>query len=153
MKKKIAGLPNAEYITPTKEDLERRFKEYNDKYFDGVLPPCKFTVVRMKNHSTATYFIKEQKIRIAKNVYWTNETLKLTLIHEMVHHYVKTRLNYTPNFFSHGRRYRKVCRMLRKKHGLRVNLYELPLAHWKGEKKPTLLKEVMYHFITLILPF
>ena len=28
------------YITPKKEDLERRFDEYNEKYFDGVLSPC-----------------------------------------------------------------------------------------------------------------
>ena len=37
-----------QYITPKKEDIERRFDEYNEKYFDGVLPKCKISVTKSK---------------------------------------------------------------------------------------------------------
>lgn len=34
-----------------KEDILIRFEEYNKKYFDGVLPPCKCNVIRKKEHT------------------------------------------------------------------------------------------------------
>lgn len=153
MKQKIIGVSDTKYITLKKDDLERRFREYNEKYFGGVLPPCRVIIKTDKDHNVpALYLLKNPTIYFARNVYWTEDFLKSVFIHEMVHHYVKTILNYVPNFFHHGRRYRKVCRMLRKKHGLRVNLYELPLEHWKGEKKPTILKELLIRFLSWILP-
>ena len=152
MKKKTAGLPKEKYITPKKADLERRFNEYNEMYFDGVLPPC-WMIVKETPYIPAMYegSLKKGRIYIATNVYWTDEKLKLVLIHEMAHCYVDKILGYH-SFFSHGRTYRKVCRMLRKKHGLRVNLWELPYRHVKGKKKPSLLTEITVRFLSWILP-
>ena len=143
-----------QYITPKKEDIERRFDEYNEKYFDGVLQKCKISVTKSKYNAYAficKYSSKVNKIYIANDVYWTDENLKLTLIHEMVHHYVWEIMNLNP-FFVHGTSFRKVCRMLRKKHGLRVNLWELPSDHWKGKRKASPLKEMMLRFLSFVLP-
>ena len=150
MRKKV----NSEYVTLKKEDLERRFNEYNEKYFDGVLPPCKLFVTKSKNGCPAwiaKYKKVNNKIYIANDVYWTDENLKLSLIHEMVHHYVWEILNLNP-FCQHGRTFRKVCRMLRKKHGIRVNLHELPLNQWKGKRKASPLKEMMLRFLYYVIP-
>ena len=142
------------YIIPKKEDLERWFNEYNEMYFDSLLSPCELIVKTRHDNTLAEYVYNKKrcKIRIARNVYWTDEKLKLTLIHEMVHHYVQEVLKVNSNFFSHGRVFRKVSRMLRKKYGLRVNLWELSLPHWKGKKKPSILKELTVRFISFILP-
>ena len=153
MNKKQNGVSDAKYITLKKEDLERRFKEYNEMYFDGVLPPCNIRIVKSTNRIAAWYNFRSKvsKIYMARNVYWTEDDLKSVFIHEMVHHYVWKILKYD-SFFSHGRTFRKVCRMLRKKHGLRVNLWEYPLSHWKGEKKPSFLKDMTVRFLYWILP-
>lgn len=150
MRKKV----NSEYVTLKKEDLKRRFDEYNEKYFDGVLPPCKLFVTKSKYGCPAwisKYKKVNNKIYIANDVYWTDENLKLSLIHEMVHHYVWEIMNLNP-FFTHGRAFRKVCRMLRKKHGIRVNLWELPLPHFKGKRKASPLKEMMLRFLYYVIP-
>lgn len=152
MKKKTAGLPKEKYITPKKADLERRFDEYNEMYFEGKLPPC-WLIVKELHGTPAMYegSLKKGRIYIASNVYWTDERLKLLLIHEMAHCYVNKVLGYHL-FFSHGRTYRKVCRMLRKKYGIGVNLWELSLPHWKGKKKPSFLKEITVRFLSWMLP-
>ena len=40
-----------------KEDILIRFEEYNKKYFDGVLPPCKCHVIREKEHTLLVFII------------------------------------------------------------------------------------------------
>ena len=127
------------YITPKKADLERRFKEYNEMYFDGALPPCKMMVSKtiVGGHCSSAYNF----ITISNRTYWTEERLKLTIIHEMVHYYVHKVLNKKP-LFTHGWTFNKVCDMLRKKHNLKVKIYELPYRRAKGEKEPTILKRL-----------
>ena len=107
---------NEPYITPTKEDLQRRFKEYNEQYFDNVLPKCRVSVVSERIDGGACYFIGSQNtglIHLSKYAYWTDTLLKLVLIHEMCHHYVH--MIYKPKHFvfPHGRLFNKICKMLR----------------------------------------
>ena len=138
MKKKIVGLPDAEYITPTKEDLERRFKEYNEKYFDGVLPKCHVTTTTVRGcNGIYVHTKKKSTIYIGRYAYWTDETLKLVLIHEMVHHYVYMVIQPKHYVFPHGRIFNKVCETLRKKYGLHVKVTELPILYYYKEKIPT----------------
>ena len=99
------------YITPKKEDLERRFKEYNEMYFDNMLPPCKFRL--STSIGSACYNQNYSWITVSKKRYWTDESLKIVLIHEMVHHYVSKVLKKDP-MFAHGRTFNKVCNMLQK---------------------------------------
>lgn len=65
-------LPIENYLTPTAEDLERRFKEYNEKYFDNQLSSCKFSIIRAKDYyGCYSYRGPKQKpvIYICKYVY------------------------------------------------------------------------------------
>lgn len=144
------------YVKLIKEDLERRFDEYNAMYFDNKLPKCRITIKRDKKKSVSyysPYYAKNGRICIDKNVDWTEEDLKLTLIHEMAHCYVDKVLDKSSAFFSHGITFRKVCGMIKKKHGIDVNLHALPYTEFKSNKKPTLLKEMLIRFSYLILPF
>ena len=127
---------NEPYITPTKEDLQRRFKEYNEQYFDNVLPPCKVSLTQCKQW-IGEYFAKKPTIVIPKYAYWTDTSLKLVLIHEMCHHYVCKVIKPKHFVFSHGRTFNKVCKMLRDKYGLRVKASEAPTVYFYKEKIPT----------------
>ena len=138
------------YITPKKADLERRFKEYNEMYFDGALPPCKMMVSETIFGgfcSSAYNFIK-----ISNKDCWTEESLKLFIIHEMVHYYVHKVLNKNP-IFAHGWTFNRVCDMLRKKYNLKVKFYELPYVRTKGEKEPTILKRLLFKILSFLIPF
>lgn len=128
------------YMTPTKKYLEEKFKEFNEKYFDGILPPCK--LILSKTDSGSSYNPNWNWIVITKDIYWTEETLELVLVHEMVHCYVHTILKKWP-VFTHGRTFNRVCDMLRKKHGIKVKMYQIPYLLHKGEKKPTLFKKML----------
>ena len=134
---------NEPYITLTKEELQKRFKEYNEQYFDNVLPPCKVYLTLCKGWE-AEYFISTGSIAIAKYAYWTDTSLKLYLVHEMCHHYVHKVIKPKHFVFSHGRTFNKVCKMLRKKHGLRVKASELPTVYYHKEKIPTTFWEKLW---------
>ena len=69
-------------ITPTKGYLEQKFKDYNEKYFDGILPPCKL-ILSMTEYGSS-YNPNNNWIIIIKTIYWTEESLELVLVHEMV---------------------------------------------------------------------
>ena len=78
----------------TKELIKKKFKEYNDKYFNSILPKCEFSACKL--HCFGQYTCakskssKRNRIWITTDVDWTEETLKDVLIHEMIHHYVTT---------------------------------------------------------------
>ena len=129
---------NEPYITPTKEDLQRRFKEYNEQYFDNVLPKCRVSLRVNKDYYGLYVTTSKNKglIFIARYAYWTDTLLKLVLIHEMCHHYVH--MIYKPKHFvlPHGRLFNKVCKMLKKKHGIRVKSSEIPHLYFYKEIIP-----------------
>ena len=120
----------------SKEELQKRFKEYNEQYFDNVLPPCKVSLTQCKVWK-GEYFRHKPTIVIPKYAYWTDTSLKLYLIHEMCHHYVYKVIKPKHFVFAHGRTFNKVCKMLRKKYGLRVKVSELPSVYFYKEKIPT----------------
>ena len=132
---------NEPYITLTRGELVRRFDEYNRLYFDNVLPPCRINMTKEEG-CRGSYVAPSQndtRIYIPKYAFWTDTSLKLVLIHEMCHHYVHTfylsRWDY--HIFHHGKKFNKVCKMLKKKYGLRVKVTELPTVYYYHEKIPT----------------
>ena len=129
---------NEPYITPTKEDLQRRFKEYNEQYFDNVLPKCNVTTTPDKGINGIYFMTSQNKatIYISRFAYWTDTSLKLVLIHEMCHHYVYTIYKKRTYLFPHGRTFNKVCKMLREKYGIKVRVDELPTVYYHKEKIP-----------------
>ena len=103
----------------TKEDIRIRYKEYNRLYFCNQLKHCKFSV--QKQSPLGTYTSKKEKdgtitghIWIAYDVDWTEETLREVIIHEMIHHYVKTIDKRFSGLFGHGYPFLKQCRRLKR---------------------------------------
>ena len=128
------------YITPTKEDLQRRFKEYNELYFYGELPKCPISIGCNKKIGWGVYVGRgkiKPHIYICGTAYWTDETLKAIIIHEMVHHYVEKVVK--PKFWEppHGYHFTKKCKSLEKEFGLKVEMSNIPLSQLKGEIVPT----------------
>lgn len=140
----------------TKEDVRSRYKKYNRMYFDNRLGKCKFSV--QKQWSFGTYTYKREKngtttghIWIATNVDWTEEALREVIIHEMIHHYVKTIDMRFAGLFGHGWPFIKQCRRLKRDYGLKVTVYS-PIYHI-GEKRPTglwrIVKRLLCFYIYL----
>lgn len=107
----------------TKKLLKELFKKYNSLYFDNVLPICEFHYLKLDSIGTYTNGGKTGKIWITNDVDWTDETLRDVLVHEMIHHYVKS--VYGKNeyiFFRHGFRFRKKMKEINKKYKLNIKI-------------------------------
>ena len=125
----------------TVDDLKRRFADYNAMYFGGVLAMPKFSLNNWNNGIIGKFRNGRDKngtpcqphIRIAKYAAFTDETLKEILIHEMIHYYVVFIDGYD-GLFSHGFRFRRIVRRLRREYGLVIpmNAKHIP---YKNEKK------------------
>ena len=80
----------------TKELLKQKFEEYNNLYFNNELPMCTFSYNYMR-YAFGTYTThtksngqKMGHIRISKSIDLDEEMLRELLVHEMIHHYVRT---------------------------------------------------------------
>ena len=120
-----------EHITLTKDELKRRFDIYNKQYFWGKLDKCRFYIIGVNNSDYGSYTPQRDSkgnlysiIRIGRCVRWTDETLRLILVHEMIHMYVRTiegvRID---GVLGHGRHFRKHCRRLLKDYGLKIEVH------------------------------
>ena len=86
------------YIDITKDLLKKKFREYNELYFGGrLVSPCRFYITGRNNSDIGSYTPQNDGhggmysiIRIGRCIRWTEERLKLILIHEMIHMYVRT---------------------------------------------------------------
>lgn len=99
-------------IVIDKQELKRRYNEYNNLYFGGRLGKCSLSY----NYITPFgRYIYDQKARstiiISKNVRWTDKALGDVLVHEMVHMYLRTVLHIRlDGLFGHGPVFRLVSR-------------------------------------------
>lgn len=116
----------------TKEDIRKRYHEYNRLYFDNRLKHCSFSVQKM--WCLGRYTNKKEKdgiieghVWITTDVDWTEDDLRQVIIHEMIHHYVKTIDRKLGGLFGHGRLFRRQCKRLKKDYGLNIFVYyDLP---------------------------
>lgn len=125
-----------------KEDIIARFDEYNKKYFDGVLQPCKCHVNKIRQSGLGLYnpIFKNGKlichIWISYYVDWTEENLREIIIHEMIHHYVRTIERHRGGLFGHNWRFKRQCKRLKKQYGLNIHIFSFDICKiW--QKKPT----------------
>lgn len=125
----------------TKEEIKKRFLEYNEKYFDGILKTPRFGINTWNTGIIGSFRNGHDKngkpvdpeIRIAKYADFTEETLKGIIIHEMIHYYVVFHEGYD-GWFSHGRRFRRVRRYLCEYFGLKIPMNGKHIKY-KNEKK------------------
>ena len=127
----------------TKGLLKQKFEEYNKLYFNNELPMCTFSYNYMKYaFGTYTTQIKSngQKmghIRISKSIDLDEEMLRELLVHEMIHHYVRTIDGvFFDGFFCHGRHFVRQIKSIKKEHGLEILVFS-PDWHFRNEKPNT----------------
>ena len=99
------------------------YKRYNALYFSGVLPLCDCHYIKLDAFGRYTNQNGKGKIWITNDVDWTEETLREVLVHEMIHHYVKSiegKNEYL--FFRHGFRFRRMMRKLNREFDLGITV-------------------------------
>lgn len=85
-----------------KQYLKEKFIEYNQLYFNNLLPKIPiFSIVNTPNlagqycsrwgKKDGILQITRHEIQIDENILWTEETLRSVLVHEMIHYYVETK--------------------------------------------------------------
>jgi len=110
----------------TKEDLEVRFDEYNQLYFEGKLKRAKMDFLSKSFKTIVGIFefevdnnrrIKNPSIKISKRIDWDEEKLRRTLLHEMAHFSVTQK--YRKNK-KHGMAYIKECKRIESQYNVKV---------------------------------
>lgn len=127
----------------SKSVLEKRFVEYNQKYFD-----CSLILPNMSTYigetSMGLFRVREgrriidMKISIARNFNLTDEELRDLLIHEMIHEYVYLESGKV----SHNRMFKNKMKELNKKYGLDIRKNSKHLFR-KYRKKKTLFQKLL----------
>lgn len=137
----------------TKEDIKVRFIEYNKKYFNGILPSCKYHIFKGNGFfGRYTYSINAKNrtkighIWIAYNVNWEEDDLREIIIHEMIHHYVQMIEGHKGGLFGHNWRFQRQCKRIKKEYGITIHTLYSHLYHI-GEKKPTNIFQKIRRFI------
>ena len=110
----------------SKDELKKRFEELNVLCFDGELGRCGFSLFSRNISHLGWYQDRndkngkpKDKIWFGTSVKWTNELLEAVMVHEMIHMYVYRieKCKYD-GLLSHGRRFRRKCKQIKKAHGI-----------------------------------
>lgn len=123
----------------TKNILKELYKKYNKMYFNNELSICDCHYIKLDVYGRFTYKkdkdgIIHGKIWITNDVDWTEEVLRGVLVHEMIHHYVKTIKHKDEYlFFKHGFQFRKKMKQLNREFNLGITITGCPLK--KKSKK------------------
>lgn len=110
----------------TKEDLQRRFDEYNQLYFDGKLKRAKMGFLG-KSFKTLVGIIefeidnnrrvKDPSIKVSKRIDWDEDKLKSVLLHEMAHFSVTQKYKKGK---KHGIAFIKECKRIESQYNVKV---------------------------------
>lgn len=136
-----------------KNDLQKKFIEYNKLYFYNKLTNCKFYFFNKNIPFFGKYVdyittkgILINKIYIGRNTIWTNEKLKEILIHEMIHMFIRTVENVKfDGLLGHGKRFRKHCKRLKKDFNIIINIH--PKFDYINKPKPKLWEKLILWII------
>lgn len=115
----------------SKTDLKERFDRYNKKYFWGKLGKCDFFWLTSGPGNYGKYSCNRtkdgkthSKIGITRSVLWTDDTLEILLVHEMIHMYTTTvEGKKLDGVLGHGRRFRAHCKRLKEDFGLVITAH------------------------------
>lgn len=108
--------------------LQRKFDQYNKEFFGNVLPFIKIRIGRSKKnfgtyqytYSMSTGKCLEQHIMISKYYNRTAKQYDETLIHEMIHYYIKFMGIKDNN--SHGREFVKIMNRINSSSDFNINI-------------------------------
>ena len=98
MKHPIKKIPIEPYEAITEEFVQRKYYEYNQLYFAGELPPCKFRFNAMSLYygCLGQYYGYEDMPEIWIDIMTTYEpdwVIREAIIHEMIHCYIDKVMN------------------------------------------------------------
>lgn len=127
------------YIKLTKKEIEKRFDEYNQTYFNNQInKPKKFELYTPSKRIlglTRPFFNKKQKkmssiLHISQCYHWTEENLQHVIIHEMIHLLIKDYLQplrWWEKFFpflliQHDQKFIEIMQKLNKEYGLNIKV-------------------------------
>lgn len=128
----------------TKDLLQTLYKEYNKLYFNNQLGKCSFSLFSKNTSYLGWYCPKvdskgrpNDKIWIGTGVYWTEETLKRVLVHEMIHMYVYRIDGYKHDgILGHGQHFKKQSRRIKKDYNIdTLNLPDVKFINKKNSPK------------------
>ncbi len=133
-----------------KEELKKRFTDYNNLYFNGELNECNFSFFSKNITYLGWYCSKndkndnpKDKIWIGTCVKWDDESLKQIMIHEMVHMYVyRIKKCKFDGLFGHGKRFRQKCKQIKNDYG--VDALTLPKVEFIDKKNSPKLWERIF---------
>ena len=119
----------------TKELIKELYKKYNRMYFNNELSMCDCHYIKLDKCTYGRYTNKQDddgtvhgKIWITNDVDWTEEALRNVVVHEMIHHYVKSiKKKNEYLFFKHGFQFRKKMHQLNKDFNLGITVSTCPL--------------------------
>lgn len=137
----------------TKVDIEKRYAEYNRIYFGNKLGKCRLSCPNMTDFGAYYYNAKKKdkaksQIMIAKNVNWTETALRDTLIHEMIHMYVRTvRGKKIDGLLGHGCAFRRECRRIKRNFGITITIHGFEIEHLKKGPSSRLWEKVLLYVI------
>lgn len=107
-------------MIPTIEYLQKKFHEFNALYFDGELITPKFELFKSKRTwGQFCWSFGEYKIRISIYYDRTEENICNTLIHEMIHEYIRQN-NIKDTRPHHGRVFFSIADRINKEGGWHI---------------------------------
>lgn len=109
-----------------KDDLQRRFDEYNQLYFDGKLKSAKMGFLSKSFKTLVGIFefkidnnrrVKDPSIKVSKRIDWDEEKLRRVLLHEMAHFSVTQKYKKDK---KHGIAFIKECKRIESQYNVKV---------------------------------
>ena len=114
-------------MRPTIEYIQTRFNEYNDRFFDGALPPIPVKLSNAKTFLGKLCFKRKRKwlfgdyyntgfvLRINTRADLPEELVEDTILHEMIHYYIA--FNQWSDTSTHGQLFRREMKRINEKGG------------------------------------
>ena len=128
----------ADYTT-----LPRMFRECNRKYFNGVLPTPKFSLINKLNilarfeynkDKKGKHPIKWQELKFSDCYDFPEEDFRELMVHELIHYYIAW--NRIKDNGSHGKEFMRIANEINEKHGLNITKTKDASLFKRTEKAP-----------------